>query len=661
MDILQTATADRDIQVEVFRGPGVAADDGGADDDGSWVTDGNGQMIVLELPDSLEVFRSRDSTGLQDVTSAVTINAMRDVDFNDAASFTKASNTAMDVTNPADIWASANIWTARNNVGSGSRLTAFGSISVNGVQQSTGEHGNYTRGNQATTDTFGGSFHPAGIFTVATAGHDIGVEMDPRVGTEGGGTDRTQANTVGFFSLNLDTLLPPNFTQSAYRFFNNALTTDVGTPLAAQDTAATLASTGAIFRLRTLIHISDAQLRLNSQNFKLQFATRSGTCDTAFVGETYADVTASTAIAYYNNIVPADGDNLTANANDPTHSGHTIVNQDYEELNNFTNTVSAIPAGQDGKWDFSLVDNGAPANTTYCFRIRKSDGSALNTYSVIPQITTAAGATTTIADGTNPGNSTIGPGTAITDLDAFTLTTSAGTDSVTAATVTLGPAGAFNNIGEVRITSSDGSTTYFSAVTNPASNTVNFSGGTPIPVTTTPTTFKVRITPKTHANMPAVPGASYDTTGTVTSFTSTNAQAGTDTASATITVDNLSPGAVTGTSGTIGDTQVQLNWTNPVDSDFTTGGQVVVLRRAGSAVADVTVEGASYTVGNTIGTATVACVVSGSPPATTCTDTGLTNGTVYHYRIFTKDSRGNYNAGTVPTGSPFTRLFENSH
>lgn len=128
----------------------------------------------------------------------------------------------------------------------------------------------------------------------------------------------------------------------------------------------------------------------NAQNFKLQFAQKSGTCDTAFSGETYADVTAATVIAYNDNASPADGAGLIANANDPTDGGRTIVNQDYEELNNFTNSEAAIASGQDGKWDFSLRDNGANEDTDYCFRIVKSDGTLLNTYSVIPQITTAA-------------------------------------------------------------------------------------------------------------------------------------------------------------------------------------------------------------------------------------------------------------------------------
>ena len=77
-------------------------------------------------------------------------------------------------------------------------------------------------------------------------------------------------------------------------------------------------------------------------------------------------------------------------ANDPTHSSDTIVNQDYEEANNFTNSVAAIPAGQDGKWDFALVDHSATEATTYCLRVVKSDGTVLDTYTVIPELTTSA-------------------------------------------------------------------------------------------------------------------------------------------------------------------------------------------------------------------------------------------------------------------------------
>lgn len=258
-------------------------------------------------------------------------------------------------------------------------------------------------------------------------------------------------------------------------------------------------------------------------------------------------------------------------------------------------------------------------------------------------------ALTTIADGTNPSNVTIAPSAAITDLDAFTLATSTATDGITALTVTLTGANSFESLSEVRITSNDNATTYFSAVANPASNTVSFSGGTAIPVTTTTTTFKVRITPKTHASMPVPPGLSYAVGGTVTAFTGTNGQSGTDSASATVTVDNLSPANVTGATGTAGVTQVAFTWTNPADADFDS---VIVLRNT-VAVADTPVEGTTYVVGNTIGTSVVRCVVA--TPTASCTDTGLTSGTVYHYRIFAKDSNGNYSvAGVLPSGSLYT-------
>ena len=201
------------------------------------------------------------------------------------------------------------------------------------------------------------------------------------------------SGTSGTWNFALEYTLDEQIKQAAYRLFNNANSTDVGTVLAAQNTAASLASTGAAFRVRMLLYMASNKLATNSgQAYKLQFAQQSGTCDTAFVGETYADVTAATVIAYNDNSTPADGATLTANANDPTDGANTIVNQTYEELNNFTNSVAVVPAGQDGKWDFSLKDNGATASTAYCLRAVKSDGTVLDTYTVIPQITTASSA-----------------------------------------------------------------------------------------------------------------------------------------------------------------------------------------------------------------------------------------------------------------------------
>jgi hypothetical protein len=96
----------------------------------------------------------------------------------------------------------------------------------------------------------------------------------------------------------------------------------------------------------------------------------------------------SEVISYANNSTPTSGADLTTNANDPTHSSDTVIAETYQESNNFTNSSSAISAGEDGMWDFALIDNSAPSNTAYCFRIVQSDGTTFDTYSQYPEITT---------------------------------------------------------------------------------------------------------------------------------------------------------------------------------------------------------------------------------------------------------------------------------
>ncbi len=211
-----------------------------------------------------------------------------------------------------------------------------------------------------------------------------------RLGTQ------TEVNASGgtyYFSAWSETgVVSPTFDQIAYRFFENDDSTDVGSALATQDTAADLGSTGDAFRLRTLLAVGASNLSTSGQDFKLQFADKgAGTCASPSGGtpSTYTDVTDSTVIAYNDNATPADADALTANAGDPTDGGTTIVNQSYQELNNFTNDEAAINNGQDGKWDFALIDNGADAETTFCFKVVTSTGDDLDTYTVYPEITTA--------------------------------------------------------------------------------------------------------------------------------------------------------------------------------------------------------------------------------------------------------------------------------
>ena len=382
------------------------------------------------------------------------------------------------------------------------------------------------------------------------------------------------------------------------------------------------------------------------------------------------DVAATTATG----INTADTDPLSIDHNNPSGVWTVIAGASGHVLGGASTytfptgyTTNAIDRGSDDTNDITvgMGYNSAPSDPENPGIMNHSGTDATsNSWAAVTIALRPKVVTTTLGNGTDPGNSTVAPGAAATDIDNFSLVTSAGTDTVTAVTVTLGPAGAFNNIGQADITDT-ANTAQCTAITNPASNTLSFTGCT-IPVSTTATDFKVRITPKTHANMAVPPGAEYATTGTVTAFTSTNGQAGTDTGSATITVDNLSPSGATAVSGTAGDTANTINWTTSNSADFnTTSGSVILRWASASAGSEVPAEGnSSYVAGNTITTATVACVISsaGSTATSTvdgaggtpgCTTVALTNGQAYAYKAFQRDTRGNYDVGvSIGTFTP---------
>lgn len=239
---------------------------------------------------------------------------------------------------------------------------------------------------------------------------------------------------------------------------------------------------------------------------------------------------------------------------------------------------------------------------------------------------------TTLGDGADPGNSTVAPGSTNQYLGQFTFVTSAGTDSVTALTVTTANTVA---IASMQIWNNALTVQYFGTVSTPAGNSWNFSGGTPIPVTTSQAAFRVIFTAKNHVSL--APGT-YPVTGTVTSFTCTSTTVGTDIDSAIITIDNSPPAGATWETIIPGDSQIILNWINPGDADFN---KVVILRKTNSAVTDAPTDGTEYNVNDAIGLSTVRYVGNG----TTFTDTGLTNGTNYYYKIFAYDTYINYAAG----------------
>lgn len=187
---------------------------------------------------------------------------------------------------------------------------------------------------------------------------------------------------------------PPTttFEASAYRFFANTATTDVGAPLAAQDALAALPAAGAAFRLRALLTIGQVDLPVSGQSFKLQFAGQGdGTCESPANGSpaAWTDVTALTAVAFNDN-APADRATLTANAADPLYGVQANINQVYAESNGFANSVAGIARNRSGMWDLALRDNGMQPGAVYCLRLTKSDGTPLEFYTAYPRVLSPA-------------------------------------------------------------------------------------------------------------------------------------------------------------------------------------------------------------------------------------------------------------------------------
>ncbi len=410
-------------------------------------------------------------------------------------------------------------------------------------------------------------------------------------------------------------LTPPTFAESAYRLFTNANSTDVGSALATQDTAATLASSGSAFRLRLLLHIGGDGAKTSFTNFKLQFAQRSGTCDTSFSGETYADVTGSTVIAYKDNATPSDGASLTANASDPTHSSDTIVNQTYEELNNFTNSVAAIGSGKDGKWDFSLFDNGATAGTNYCLRAVKSDGTTLTSYSVVPEIITAAASDTTAP-------------AAVSNLALSGATASSMTVSWTAP-------GDDNSTGTA--------TTYDLRYSTSLITSGNFSSATQVTGEPTPSLAG-------SSESMSVTGLSAATTyyfALKTSDEASNTSTISNVPNATTSAapDTTAPSAVSNLAvSSMAATATTLTWTAPGDDNGTGTATTYDLRYSTATITSGNFSSATQVTGEP------APSVAGS--SETMTITGLSQLTTYYFAIKTSDEVPNTSAiSNVPNGT----------
>ncbi len=180
---------------------------------------------------------------------------------------------------------------------------------------------------------------------------------------------------------------PTAYSQEAYKWFGNPNSLQVGSALAVQNASTTLTITGETFRLRMLLAVDASSSVAGANSFVLQFANKgTGTsCSAPQYG--YVNVTTSTAIAYNVNSSVPNGSAMASTSTDPVDGGRVVYPQTYQSGGLFGITRT-IPVGSDGDWDFSLIDNGSPGGTDYCFQAMFASTTPLYAYGVYPEIIT---------------------------------------------------------------------------------------------------------------------------------------------------------------------------------------------------------------------------------------------------------------------------------
>jgi hypothetical protein len=177
-----------------YQGDGVADNQGGADVPHTTPGAMLNTFVVLRLPDAAEVGEDTNSSS-QSLA---------------ATTGTEISGVERELPE-ADVLLGGNISGAYSSVSSSTRYTGRVYAVFDGAEQPAIVHGNYGRGNQGGTDTFGFSANPIGYLTPSGSGKKATLEAQ-RTGDNG--PVSAQAGWVGLWYVNLDSLVPTSLSVS---------------------------------------------------------------------------------------------------------------------------------------------------------------------------------------------------------------------------------------------------------------------------------------------------------------------------------------------------------------------------------------------------------------------------------------------------------------
>lgn len=157
------------------------------------------------------------------------------------------------------------------------------------------------------------------------------------------------------------------------------------------DASTVPAKPGDVLRLRMSLGISNATATPLSSQFKLQYV-ESTACSEALNWSDVGGVGASSVWRGYDNSGVTDGATLSTT----TLSIADVVSV-YTEASPSAGNPLEIGLGKNGEWDWVIEHNNATSSTNYCFRMVRSDGTPLETYTEYPQIYTNSSPGRTVA------------------------------------------------------------------------------------------------------------------------------------------------------------------------------------------------------------------------------------------------------------------------
>jgi len=174
-------------------------------------------------------------------------------------------------------------------------------------------------------------------------------------------------------------------TQSAYRWFSNTDALNPISALAAENTATETPSQGTTVRLRMAVSISSLNLGAGA-TFALQYANSTS--------GSFTTMTSSTAWSFTDNASVADGQTIATTMLTGNDVGAT-----YNESNPTAGTPSTITAGQEGEWDWVVLNSSAAATSNWFFRMIYSSGTVFDTYSRYPALNAQSSQSTSTGGG----------------------------------------------------------------------------------------------------------------------------------------------------------------------------------------------------------------------------------------------------------------------